>query len=49
MTGVQTCALPIWNATFGALITDALKAEIDALAAGIKDGSIKVSDYFTSK
>ena len=38
-----------WNATFGALITDALKAEIDALAAGIKDGSVKVSDYFTSK
>ncbi len=38
-----------WNATFGALITDALKSEVDALAAGIKDGSIKVSDYFTSK
>ena len=47
--GVQIATLDrteaAWIATFGALVTPALKAEVDALKAAIIDGSVKVSDY----
>jgi basic membrane protein A len=34
-----------WLAVFGDLVTDELKAEVEALQAAIIDGSVKVSDY----
>ncbi|MEI6270923.1 MAG: BMP family ABC transporter substrate-binding protein [Chloroflexota bacterium] len=47
--GVQIATLDrteaTWITTFGALVTPALKAEVDALKAAIIDGSVKVSDY----
>ena len=47
--GVQISTLDrtedAWKATFGTLVTDELKAEVEALKAAIIDGSVVVLDY----
>lgn len=51
--GVQIATLDrteaAWTATFGTLVTASLKAEVDALKAAIIAGTVKVSDYLTTK
>jgi basic membrane protein A len=47
--GVQIATLDrtesAWTATFGTLVTAELKAEVEALAAAIKDGSVVVLEW----